>query len=318
MEEKHVVIGAGGALGSAIVAFLAAKGRSVRAVVRDLDRALRVLPPTADIIIGDAAHAESVRLLCRDATVIYHCVNVPFEDWPTVMPAVTDNIIAAAREAKARLVFPGNVYGYGPLRSTPATEDHPLTATSKKGQLRNNVERKLIDANLMDDVKVVIPRFPEYYGPNVKSWLMAPIFQSALDGKTADWPGKLEIPHDLIYIDDAAAACCLLGSTTAAYGQVWHVPGAGPVTGKQFIGMAFEAAGTKARMRAVGRGHLRTRGMFGSVAREIVELVYEFEQPMVLDGSKFAGAFPSFRYTTHEHAIRQTGNWYGQHSGVGR
>lgn len=305
-------------MGSAIVAFLAAQGKSVRAVVRDLDRARRVLPPSADIIIGDGAHAESVRLVCRDATVVYHCISVPFEDWPTVMPVVTDNIIAGAREAKARLVFPGNVYGYGPLRGTPATEDHPLAATSKKGQLRNSVERKLIDANLMADVKVVIPRFPEYYGPNVKSWLMGPIFQAALDGRTATWPGKLEVPHDLIYIDDAAAACCLLGSTTAAYGQVWHVPGAGPVTGKQFIEMAFEAAGTKARMKAVGRGYFRTRGMFGSVAREMVELVYEFEQPMVLDGSKFAGAFPSFRYTTHEHAIRQTGNWYGQHLGVGR
>ena len=83
------------------------------------------------------------------------------------MPSVTDNIRAGAREARARLVFPGNVNGYGPLRTTPATEDHPLAATSKKGQLRNSVERKLIDANLMADVKGVIPRFPEYYGPNV-------------------------------------------------------------------------------------------------------------------------------------------------------
>ena len=81
MEEKHVVIGAAGALGSAIVAFLASKGKSVRAVVRDLDRARRILPPTADIAIGDGSHAESVRLVCRNATVIYHCVNVPFEAW---------------------------------------------------------------------------------------------------------------------------------------------------------------------------------------------------------------------------------------------
>ena len=313
MEEKHVVIGAAGALGSAIVAFLASKGKSVRAVVRDLDRARRILPPSADIAIGDGSHAESVRLVCRNATVIYHCVNVPFEDWDSVMPGVTDNILAGARESKARLVFPGNVYGYGPLRATPATEDHPLMANSKKGQLRNDVERKLIDANLMADVKVVIPRFPEFYGPNVKNWLMTPVFQAALDGRTASWPGKLDVPHDLIYIDDAAAACCILGSSEPCYGQVWHVPGAGPVTGKQFIGMAFEAAGTKARMKAITRGSLRVKGVFGSEAREMIELIYGFEQPMVLDGSKFAGAFPSFRYTTHEHAIRQTGNWYGQH-----
>ena len=318
MEEKHVVIGAAGALGSAIVGVLSGLGKSVRAVVRDVDRARRVLPPEADIVIGDGANAESVRLVCRNATVIYHCINVPFEKWYTVMPAITDNILAGAREARARIVFPGNVYGYGPLRMTPANEDHPLAATSKQGQLRNELERKLIDANLMADVKVVIARFPEYYGPNVTNWLMSPIFQAALDGRTAAWPGKLEVPHDLIYIRDAATACCILGSSESSYGQVWHVPGAGPITGKQFIGMAFQAAGTKARMKTMGRGYFRVRGLFGPVAREMTELVYEFEEPMVLDGSKFAGAFPGFRYTTHEHAIRQTGNWYGQHLDVRR
>ena len=51
MEEKHVVIGAAGALGSAIVGVLSGLGKSVRAVVRDVDRARRVLPPEADIVL---------------------------------------------------------------------------------------------------------------------------------------------------------------------------------------------------------------------------------------------------------------------------
>ena len=318
MSENHVVIGAAGALGSAIVRALAAEEQQVKAVVRDVERARRVLPPTADIVIGDGLNAESMRLVCRNATVIYHCVNVPYLDWPTVMPAVTDNILAGAREARAGLVFPGNVYGYGPFRMTPATEDHPLAATSKKGQLRNAIERKLIDANLMGDVNVVIPRFPEYYGPNVTNKLMVQIFQAALEGRKAVWPGKLDVPHDLVYIEDAGAASCLLGSTESAYGQVWHVPGAGPITGKQFIEMAFQAAGTKARMKAMGRGSFRFAGLFTLAAREMVELVYQFEKPLVLDGSKFACAFPAFQYTTHEHAIRQTGTWYGQHVDVRR
>ena len=318
MSQTDVVMGAAGALGSAIVRKLTADEKPVRAVVRDVQRARRVLPPSADIMVGDAAGAENVRLVCRDAVVIYHCVNVPYQHRAAVMPGITDNILAAARESGARLVFPGNVSGYGPFRTLPATEDHPLAATSKKGQIRNVIERKLIDANLMADVNVVIPRFPEYYGPNVNNRLMSPIFQAALEGRRAAWPGKLDVPHDLIYVDDAAAACCLLGSTESAYGQVWHVPGAGPITGEQFIGMAFDAAGTKANMRAMGRGYFRLRGLFGSVAREMIELIYEFEQPMILDGSKFHCAFPSFRYTTHEHAIRQTGNWYGQHLDVRR
>ena len=57
MEEKHVVIGAAGALGSAIVGVLSGLGKSVRAVVRDVDRARRVLPPEADIVLGDGSNA---------------------------------------------------------------------------------------------------------------------------------------------------------------------------------------------------------------------------------------------------------------------
>ena len=31
----------------------------------------------------------------------------------------------------------------------------------------------------------------------------------------------------------------MLGETASAYGEVWHVPGAGPITGREFIDMAF-------------------------------------------------------------------------------
>lgn len=66
---------------------------------------------------------------------------------------------------------------------------------------------------------MVILRFPDYYGPNVTNPLMAPIFESALADKRAFWLGKLDLPHDLVYIDAAAAACALLAGTESAYGQ---------------------------------------------------------------------------------------------------
>ena len=312
MNQTHVVFGAVGALGVAIVSRLTTEGKPVRAVVRDADRARQVLPQSADITVGDASSIESVRMACRDAWLIYHCVNVPYSKWTEVMPSVTDNILASAREAKARLIFPGNVYGYGPFHMIPATEDHPLAATSKKGQLRNTMERKLMDAHQAGEVRVVIPRFPDYYGPNVTNKLIAPIFEAALASKKASWPGKLDVPHDLVYIDDAAAACVLLGTTDSAYGQVWHVPGAGPLTGRRFIEMAFKVAGMKPKVGAMGRSFFRFVGLFAPDARELIELMYEFEDPLVLDGSKFARAFPSFKYTPHEDAIRQTVEWFRQ------
>jgi hypothetical protein len=40
----------------------------------------------------------------------------------------------------------------------------------------------------------------------------------------------------------------MLGRTASAYGKLWHVPGAGPITRREFIDMAFKAAGNKPNM----------------------------------------------------------------------
>lgn len=320
-NQTHVVFGAAGSLGAAIVSKLAALGTPTRAVVRSLERAKQALPQqttTIEIEVGDALNAESVLAVCRDAKTIYHCVNVPYQEWSDIMPKVTDNILAAAKEAKASVVFPGNVYGYGKFQQIPATEDHSRYATSKKGKLRNAIEGKLMDAHKSGDTSVVIPRFPDYYGPNVINRLMAPIFENAIAGKKAHWIGKLDVLHDLIYIEDAAAAAVLLSTNEHAHGQVWHVPGAGPLTGRQFIEMAFRAAGTKPDVSVLGSGFLRFGSLVSSDAREMGELMYEFEEPLVLDGTKFARAFPSFTYTPHEKAMRQTIEWFRSRSTMPR
>lgn len=315
-SQTHIVFGAAGSLGAAIVRRLAALGMPTRAVVRSLDHTKQVFPQqtTIEKEVGNALNAESVHALCHDAKTIYHCVNVPYQQWSEIMPKATDNILAGAKEAKASVVFPGNVYGYGRFQHIPATEDHPLAATSKKGKLRNAIESKVMNAHKSGEVSVVIPRFPDYYGSNVVNRLMGPIFENAISGKKAQWIGKLNVPHDLIYIEDAAAAAVLLAMNEDAHGQVWHVPGAGPLTGRQFIQMAFKAAGTKPGIGLLSGGFLRFASLVNSDAREMRELLYEFEEPLVLDGTKFARAFPSFGYTPHEEAIRQTVEWFSKRS----
>ena len=213
MENINVVFGATGALGSAIVRQLVNEGKPTRAVVQNREIASKLLPESVEIFEGDAFNSESVNQACQNASVIYHCVNVPYSKWIELMPIVTDNILAGACQVRANLVFPGNVYGYGPFQSIPAKEDHPHAATSKKGVLRNNLEDKVWAAHNSGKTHCVIPRFTDFYGPNVTNRLIAPIFEAALAGKKAMWLGKLDVPHHMAYIDDAAAACVLLGNT---------------------------------------------------------------------------------------------------------
>ncbi|PJF46765.1 MAG: NAD-dependent dehydratase, partial [Chloroflexi bacterium] len=100
------------------------------------------------------------------------------------------------------------------------------------------------------------------------------------------------------------------------YGQTWHVPGAGPLTGEEFIRRVFEAYGKTPKIGARGRAFFRLAGLVAPRIREVAEVLYQFEQPFVLDGAKFAAAYPDFEYTPHDVAIQDTVNWYRAYFGA--
>lgn len=308
MNETHVVLGATGALGQALTLRLIAEQIPVRAVVRNLERARELLPDDVETVTADANELLSLQAACKDAAVIYNCVYVPAQQWDVV----TANLLVAARDEHARLVFPTNIHPYGPLQHVPVTEDHPLAATSQRGKMRIRMEKKLLEAHQAGDVQVVLPRLAAFYGPTVLEGFIAVIFDSALHKRKAWWYGSLEMPYDLIYTDDAATACFVLASDESAAGQVWHVPGAGALTGRGFISMVYDAAGATPDMAIRGRGTFQFLGLVYAPARAMLEVLYEFENPLVMDGGKFAHAFPDFSFTPHEEAVRETLEWFKQ------
>ncbi len=308
--ERHVVIGASKGIGRAIVQALHLEGRPVYAMARTAPTGAFELPSGVRFTCGDARNTEALAKACEGATHIYHCVNVPYAQWAQVMPQVTDAIVAAATAESARLIFIGNLYGYGHLGAQPVTETQPLDAQTKKGILRNQLEDKLWQAHRAGDIELVIPRFPDFYGPGIVNGLMAPIFEAALKGKKASWPSSLEQPHALINVRDAAAACVRLGLDEQCIGQSWHVPGPNPLTGGEFLRLVFEAAGEQPRTGILPGWLLSMVGLFSPDAKELVELLYEFEEPMLMDGTRFKKAQPDYRFTPHPEAIKETLEWF--------
>jgi hypothetical protein len=66
--------------------------------------------------------------------------------------------------------------------------------------------------------------------------------------------GNLDVQDNFAFIEDAAAACSMLSETASSYGEVWHVPGAGPITGRGFIDLVFKAAGKKPNIGVLSEG----------------------------------------------------------------
>jgi nucleoside-diphosphate-sugar epimerase len=306
----HVVIGASGSIGNAVVRTLAAQGKRVRAVNRS-GRA--ELPAGVELVKGNAADPASMRDVCRGAAVVYNCANVLYTDWAEKFPPIMDGVIAGAAAAGAKLVFADNLYMYGKVTGL-ITEDLPYAATTRKGRVRARLADTLMAAHRAGVVRAAIGRASDFYGPGAVNSAAGDLtMRPLLEGKKAMWAGSLDVLHTLTYVDDFARGLITLGERDQALGQVWHIPGAAPLTGRQFLSLAFEVAGLPPKIGAYARPIMTAVSLFSPMVREVVEMLYQFEAPFVVDGSKFARTFGFSPATSHREALQHTLAWFRAH-----
>jgi len=302
--STHVVVGASGGIGRAVCADLARRGLPVRAVTRSGT-------PTdgAEALAADATDATAMRAACRDAVVVYHCVNPPFASWRAAFPAATRALLAAAGAAGARLVFADDTWMYGRV-DAPMREDTTVAPVSEKGVLRAWLAEMVLAAHARGEVETVIGRAPELWGPGVESLLAGGIFAAAAQGRTARWPGDPDLPVTAGYTPDVGAALVELAlAPTSATGRVWHTPVPPPITGREFVERVFRAAGHAPRVGRITPAMVAALRLVSPVAREGAELLYQFEQPFLVDDSAFRSVF-STRATDWDTGIAATLGWY--------
>jgi nucleoside-diphosphate-sugar epimerase len=306
-DQLHVVLGATGGAGGTLVRELASGGHRVRAVSR---RPPAGLPEGVEPLTADAADPAQARTACQGATVVYHCVQPPYQRWAAQFPPLTQSIADAAAGAGARLVYADNLYAYGPVDG-PLTEDLPAQATTRKGRVRNLMAERLLAAHRSGTLQVAVGRSSDYYGPGGANSVVGDVlFGAAAAGKRARWLGRLDVPHSLSYLQDVARALVTLGARPEALGGVWHLPAAEPLTGRAFVALIATALGRPLKVTATSRSALRIAGVFDPRARESAELLYQWERPFVLDASKFQRAFGPFQPTPHQQAVAATVAWF--------
>lgn len=309
-SQLHVVLGATGGVGQSIVQQLAAQGIAARAVNRS---GRPVEGVAAEVMAADLMSRESALAACQGAGVIYHCAGLPYQQWETSFPVMLDNIITAASATGATLVYTDNCYMYSPT-TQPLTEESPQEPITRKGRLRRRLAETLLAAHAQGRIRTVIGRASDFYGPGVRSSAVGEqLFDALVRGKRVPWLGKLDTPHALSYGEDFARGLITLGAHEQAWGQVWHIPAAPALTGREFIALASEIAGVRARPLAASAVVLRLLGLTNPVLRESVEMLYEFTEPYLFDGSKYTRAFGGTP-TPHREALQQTVKWYREHT----
>ena len=105
----HVIFGASVNTESAIIRELVTKQKPVLGVAR-ISKA--DVPTGVEMVSANALDLQSMKNAAEGATVIYHCLGIPYYDWVVKHPPLMTNIIKAAtvQGEDIKIVFVDNFY----------------------------------------------------------------------------------------------------------------------------------------------------------------------------------------------------------------
>ncbi len=267
--------------------------------------------PRVTSVVGDATQPDRVRALTAGAHTVYFAAQPPYTEWSEGFPPLIEGLLAGLRGSGVRLAVADNLYAYGDTHGQPIHEALPLSATTRKGVVRAWVAERLMAAHAAGDVEVTIIRGSDYFGPDgFDSLLGDRFFGPILAGRKVRLLGDPDAPHTVTYIADFARTLIELSGRDEAYGHAWHVPSAPAVSFRRLAELAAEVSGSPpVLVSRVSRIGLRLVGAFSPPVREMVEMLYEFEQPFIVDDSRVRLAF-GLTETPLEHALRLTAEWW--------
>lgn len=303
---KVAILGAAGAIGKTTAAALAARGDDVRVVGRDA-RKLEDFAG-AERVAADVATADGCARALAGCDAVVYTLGLPYTKRAfAAYGPMMETCLAAARQAGVRsLLLITNVYPYGLPRAPRVAEDHPRVPCSVKGEHRKRQEDLLLSADDRGGLRTVSLRLPNFYGPDARLSIAHGIFEAAVRGKRADLLGPIDTPQELVYTPDVGPVVAELLARPEAAGQAWNLAGAGHLTMAELATRIYAEAGASPRWRVAGRGLLTLAAPFSSLMRELREMLYLQERPVLLDDAKLRALSPRLHKTSYEEGIRAT------------
>jgi len=309
--QKAAIFGAAGAIGPQVAAELNRRGIPFRVVGRQRARLESTFGGIghAEIFEADLADLRSASADARGVDTIVYSLGLPYPSHH-LHPGLMRTTLEAARAMQvARIVLVSSVYPYGVPRASRVAETHPREPETRKGRYRKEQEDLVLDAHREGRIAGSIVRLPDFYGPGADNSLANPIFRAALAGKTANWVGPVNAPHEFVFVPDAGPVIADLAERADCYGEAWNYGGPGEINTLDFITRIYRATGRAPKYRAVGRGVVKVMGWFNPVMRELLEMLYLEETPVILDDSKLQAKLGTPRKTTYDDGIRKTLEW---------
>ena len=308
-QELHVIFGTG-PLGKSTALELHDLGHRVQIINRSGQS--NNLPKAIEILKGDAYDLEFTRRVTQGATSVYQCAQPAYHQWAGNFLKMQTSILEAAASNNAKLVIADNLYMYGASNASAMRETSAYSADTKKGSIRAEMARSALEAHQNGRVRAALVRGSNFFGPEDE--VMANLlFKPALQNKAMNLLGRLDQPHTFTYAPDFGRALATVGTVNAdlepkVFGRAWHVPSPEAVTQNQLVKLIEAELGRKVKTQVAGAFILNLLGLFNPTVREAVEMLYEWNQPFVMDSSDFQKTF-NVKPTSLEVAIKETLVW---------
>ena len=309
-KRTALVIGATGGIGGAVARALVGQAWQVTAMHRDPAKAAAASDLAGiEWVKGDAMREADVVASSEGASIIFHGANPPgYQKWRELALPMLAHSIAAARAGSARLVFPGNVYNFGPDAGPVIDEASPQNPKTRKGAVRVEMER-MLERAAGQGTRSLVVRAGDFLSSSGGSWFSAAMVKAGRPLKSVTYPGNREAGHAWAYLPDLAETIVQLADIEQQLPafDVYHFGG-------HWIEPGIEIA--HAVRRAAARPDLPIRRFpwpfvylgapFVGLMRELIEMRYLWQVPLRLDNAKLVARLGEEPHTPLDEAVRRT------------
>lgn len=310
--DKVLVLGATGGIGGEVARQLAAGGWQVIALTRDVEKARR---QSGDFIWvqGDAMNRADVLAAASGCSVIVHGVNPPgYRRWTELVLPMIDNSIAAAIAEGATIVLPGTVYNYGPDAFPLVDEDAPQHPQTRKGAIRVEMERRLLDAS-QHGARVSIVRAGDFFGARAaNSWFSQGLVKPGKPVGTVSYPGAPGVAHQWAYLPDVARTMVQLLERReglppfARFHLAGHVDADGTQMVEAIRRVVARRTGPQPRVGNFPWWLLKMAAPFVVTFRELQEMRYLWQTPLLLNNHRLLQTLGNEPHTPLDEAVEAT------------
>ncbi|MBC7571561.1 MAG: NAD(P)H-binding protein [Spirosoma sp.] len=302
---KQTILGAGGAIGIELAKALPTYTSDIRLVGRNPKK----VNTTDNLFKADLSNRDEVFKAIEGSEIVYLMVGFDYNTklWQQMWPPLIKNVIDACLEHNAKLVFFDNVYAIGGDNVKHITENSPISPTSKKGEVRAEVDKLILDSIENRKLNAIIARSADFFsGVKDKSLLMNMVYDNLAKGKKAQWFCNTKVIHSTSYTPDLGKGTAILGNSKEAFNQIWNLPtDPQKITGEEWINLFATEMKTSNKSQVLPSWGIKALGLFVPILNEMYEMRYQYDRDYYFDSSKFNKHF-NFTPTTNADAVKQT------------